>query len=82
MISYEGPVSVKYCIKSNSIKYLFKYMNKGPDRVTMLVDGENHDKFNVSPSEVVWRIFVFNMHQKWPHVLKLKYHFHKERYFI
>lgn len=57
-------------------------MNKGPDRVTMLVDGENHDKFNVSPSEVVWRIFVFNMHQKWPHVLKLKYHFHKEQYFI
>jgi hypothetical protein len=70
-------------------------MNKGPDRVTMLVDGDKHDKFKsvdeikqyfdfryVSPSKAVWRIFVFNMHQNWPHVLKLKYHFHKEQYFI
>jgi len=45
MISYGGFVNVKYCNKSNSINYLCKYMNKGPDRVTMLVDGENQDKF-------------------------------------
>lgn len=49
----------------------------------MQVDGENHDKFKpvdeinqcydswyISLYEAIWRIFSFDMHQKWNIVLK------------
>ncbi|CAJ2662661.1 unnamed protein product [Trifolium pratense] len=94
LIKYAGHVNVEYCNKSNSIKYLFKYVNKGPDRATMQVsvDSQGHDKEKpvdeikqyydcryVSPCEAVWRILAFDIHQKWPPVLKLTYHLHNEQ---
>lgn len=47
MIMYEGHVKVEFSNKFNSIKYLFKYMDKGLDWTTMqvLLDDENCDKF-------------------------------------
>lgn len=57
IVSYHTPlmircwnhVNIEYCNKSNSIKYLFKYVNKGPDRETMQmsIDGKNCDKFKL-----------------------------------
>ncbi|XP_072087306.1 uncharacterized protein [Arachis hypogaea] len=40
LISYQAHVNVEYCNKSNAIKYLFKYVNKGPDRIAVGVTKE------------------------------------------
>ncbi|KEH15840.1 AT hook motif protein, putative, partial [Medicago truncatula] len=73
----EGHVNVECCNKSNSIKYLLKYVNKGPDKALMQlsVDGEKRDK----SKPAVWRIFAFDIHHKWPPVLKLTFHLHNEQ---
>jgi len=78
LMRYGGHVNVEYCNKSNLIKYLFKYVNKGPDRATIGVSTnpnsadknkpvdeikQYYDCRYVSPCEAVWRIFAFDIHQ-------------------
>lgn len=89
LMKYSGHLNVEYCNKSNSIKYLFKYVNKGPDRASLQImrnqeDGNNerpvdeikqyYDCRYVSPCEATWRIFAFDIHQHWPPVQRLTFH--------
>lgn len=89
LIRFQAHVNVEYCNKSNSIKYLFKYVNKGPDRVTVGISNQSEDAANngvvdeikqfydcryLSPCEAVWRTFAFDIHHRWPPVQRLTFH--------
>ena len=50
LMKYQAHINFKLCNKFNSIKYLFKYVNKGPDRVTVTV---SKSTANAGDNEVV-----------------------------
>lgn len=94
LMRYQGHINTEYCNKSNAIKYLFKYVNKGPDRSNLEIRNGSHisheaapideiqryyDCRYLSPCEAVWRIFAFDIHQKWPSVMRLTLHLPNEQ---
>lgn len=86
---YQGHINVEWCNQSRSIKYLFKYINKGYDRVTAAAyqdkqkegEGKEIDEIKmyydcryISACEAIWRIFGFNIHYRTPAVERLSFH--------
>ncbi|XP_035838072.1 uncharacterized protein LOC110900754 [Helianthus annuus] len=89
---YQCHVNVEWCNQSGSIKYLFKYINKGHDRVTASVFQANSTKNNteqivvideikayldcryISACEAAWRIFMYDIHYRYPAVEVLPFH--------
>ncbi|XP_035843847.1 uncharacterized protein LOC110931184 [Helianthus annuus] len=69
---YQAHINVEWCNQVASIKYLFKYINKGPDRATIAVARgdsqpeeqpqdeikEYYDCRYISACEASWRIFA------------------------
>ena len=83
---YQAHINVEYCNQFGSIKYLFKYINKGPDRVTAVVDEEEVDEIKdyydcryLSACESAWRIFKFDIHHRSPSVERLPFHLPNEQ---
>ncbi|XP_057432625.1 uncharacterized protein LOC130725408 [Lotus japonicus] len=89
LMLYNGHINVEYCNKSNAIKYLFKYVSKGPDRVNLEITNQKEDGLEIevkdeikqyydcrylTPCEAVWRTFKYYIHVKWPAVLKVTFH--------
>ncbi|GAU50427.1 hypothetical protein TSUD_300270 [Trifolium subterraneum] len=84
LMKYQAHVNIEFCNKSNCIKYLFKYINKGVDRVTATLksrDDECVDEIQqyydcrfLSPSESIWRILAFKIHNRQPAVVRLTFH--------
>jgi hypothetical protein len=84
LMKYQAHVNIEFCNKSNCIKYLFKYINKGVDRVTAALLSQDdscvdeikqyYDCRFLSPSESMWRIFGFKIHNRSPAVVRLTFH--------
>ena len=85
---YKAHINVEYCNQHKSIKYLFKYVNKGDDRVTAEFfsnsskDGKEvvdeiqmyYDCRYVSACEAAWRLFSFDINYRTPAVERLSFH--------
>ncbi|XP_035840374.1 uncharacterized protein LOC110914289 [Helianthus annuus] len=86
---YQAHINVEWCNQAGSVKYLFKYTNKGPDRATAVVysDGdqcqqekprdeikEYYDCRYISTCEATWRIFSNEVHYRYPAVMRLPFH--------
>lgn len=95
LLKYQAYLNIECCNQCTSIKYLFKYINKGYDRITAVIaptkseDGsqvENaneikqyHDCRYISPCEACRRIFSFPIHGRSPAVERLYFHLPNEQ---
>ncbi|XP_022032333.1 uncharacterized protein LOC110933417 [Helianthus annuus] len=86
---YQAHINVEWCNQVASIKYLFKYINKGPDMAEFgfvqnadegqLEDSkdeikEYYDCRYLSACEATWCIFAFYVHYRYPSVMRLPFH--------
>ncbi|XP_076953595.1 uncharacterized protein LOC143627716 [Bidens hawaiensis] len=87
---YQAHINVEWCNQGSSIKYLFKYINKGPDRATIYFANGGEHQNNVdrnideikefydcrylSACEASWHIFAYNVHYRVPVVMRLPFH--------
>ena len=102
-VKYDAHINVERCAQKKVIKYLHKYMHKGADRATIVIEDNvqhpqqgngppNYEDVNeikqyldcryVSPVDAVWRIFKFEITQRYPSVELLQYHLPGQQYVI
>ncbi|KAL6540740.1 hypothetical protein OROMI_024623 [Orobanche minor] len=80
IMKYRAHINVEYCNQGQSVKYLFKYINKASDRMDARITNTNNeisedaDCRYISACEVMWRIFEFPIHYRTPHVERLSFH--------
>ncbi|XP_054795045.1 uncharacterized protein LOC129300500 [Prosopis cineraria] len=96
LYKFQAHVNIEKTNQSTSIKYLFKYINKGNDRVIASLyssSGEGgqsiideikqyYDCRYVSSCEGCWRIFAFDIHHRYPSVERLSFHLPNEQYIV
>jgi hypothetical protein len=84
---YNFHINVEICSSIKAVKYLYKYIYKGPDGASNSVDkSDNGDKVVideikrfrdarcVTPPEVVYQLYGFSLCQMYPPVLQLTVH--------
>ncbi|XP_028777507.1 uncharacterized protein LOC114734111 [Neltuma alba] len=94
---FQAHINVEKCNQSSAIKYLFKYISKGHDRVVASIyegsqEGssdctadEIHQYYNfryISACEAAWRIFAFEIHHRYPAVERLSFHLPNQQYVV
>ncbi|KAL6569855.1 hypothetical protein OROMI_014369 [Orobanche minor] len=86
IMKYRAHINVEYCNQGQSIKYLFKYINKASDRMGARITNTNNDEISeyvdcryIYACEAMWRIFEFPIHYRTPHVERLSFHLEGEQ---
>ncbi|KAB2616072.1 hypothetical protein D8674_022660 [Pyrus ussuriensis x Pyrus communis] len=70
LLRYDCHINVEICASIKSVKYLYKYVYKGPDRVTV----EFQDARWVCAPEALWKIFKFIINRIYPSVERMQIH--------
>ncbi|XP_058741129.1 uncharacterized protein LOC131613479 [Vicia villosa] len=91
LMKYEAHTNMEWCNQSTSIEYLFKYINKGSDKIlTVIIPNATGGDGNIdeikqyldcryaSPSEACWRIFSYSIHGRKPTVERLFFYMEGE----
>ncbi|KAI5432851.1 hypothetical protein KIW84_020236 [Lathyrus oleraceus] len=79
LLKYDCHINVEICSRIKSIKYLYKFVYKGPDCVTMEVHkGSCMDEVQqyvdsrwICAPEALWKIFRFTLYRLYPSVERL-----------
>ncbi|CAH9118534.1 unnamed protein product [Cuscuta europaea] len=93
LLKYGAHINVEWCNQTRSVKYLFKYINKGDDRITVeffeAVDGTKQQQVDeikmyydcryISACEAAWRIFGYPIHYRDVSVERLSFHLPDEQ---
>ena len=79
-LRYKAHINVEVCGSVKAVKYIHKYIYKGGDCATAIIDSE-HDEVKrhlhgryIGPTEAVWWLFEFHTHQELPSVTTLALH--------
>ncbi|XP_057720071.1 uncharacterized protein LOC130934526 [Arachis stenosperma] len=85
LLKFRCHINVKYTCQTSSIKYLFKYLHKGNDRVIATFYQSNgsqvdeicnyYDCRYISACEAAWRLFGYPIQMKEPVVIRLPFHY-------
>ncbi|CAN1164944.1 ATP-dependent DNA helicase PIF1 [Linum perenne] len=81
IVKYQAHINIEVCHKGQLIKYLFKYITKGPDRSAVIAAAPPVDEIaqyldcrSISSYEAVWRLLSFQIHERDPNVVRLSIH--------
>lgn len=87
--TFNAHINVEFCSSVKSIKYICKYINKGSDMAVFNIQNTEvntagsitNDELTgyqigryISSNEAVWRIFGFQIHERYPAVVHLAVH--------
>ncbi|GAA0187539.1 hypothetical protein LIER_34827 [Lithospermum erythrorhizon] len=94
LVEFDCHFNVEICCDIRVMKYLYKYVYKGHDKIAFQItperEGQGNDEIRnfqtarwVSPVEVVWRLYGFPLNGMYPSVIQLPIHlpnFHRIRF--
>ncbi|XP_049387184.1 uncharacterized protein LOC125851434 [Solanum stenotomum] len=93
LVQFDAHINVEVCNYTRSVKYLFKYVHKGSDRATAIIESTGTPTENdeikkyldcryISATEACWRIYSFDIHHRQPAVERLPFHLHGQNTII
>ena len=78
-LKFDAHINVEVVYSTKCVKYLYKYLTKGQDRVIIELNPQDEvEQYQnaryISASEAFWRIYQFDLHHRSPAVEKLDCH--------
>ncbi|KAL5581039.1 hypothetical protein UlMin_013481 [Ulmus minor] len=86
LAKFDCHINVEVCSTIKAVKYLYKYVYKGHDRISFsvnpnddgVVDIDEIQRFQssrwISAPEAIWRIYGFSLYETYPSVISLQLH--------
>ena len=84
-LRYKAHINVEVCGSVKAVKYIHKYIYKGVDRATVMLDSEQDEikrylqSRYIGPTEAIWSQFEFSRHGEEPPVMHLTLHLPNEQ---